>query len=78
VLGCPDPVFTRAKVLVFCNGNFWHSRDWEQLRDDQALRHNAEYWIAKIGWNREKDQEQSAWLSVEGCRHPSLGIGHCP
>src|SRR5437899_1838735 len=30
--GKPDIVFLRARVLVFCDGDFWHGRNWRALR----------------------------------------------
>src|SRR5260370_22748439 len=27
--GRPDLVMVRARVVVFCDGDFWHGRDWE-------------------------------------------------
>jgi DNA mismatch endonuclease (patch repair protein) len=64
--GNPDLVFRAARVVVFCDGDFWHGRDWERLRADLRRRHNAEYWIAKIGRNRERDEEQNARLTGGG------------
>jgi DNA mismatch endonuclease (patch repair protein) len=64
--GNPDLVFPRARVIVFCDGDFWHGRDWGQLRVALEKRHNPEYWIAKIARNRERDQEHIARLSGEG------------
>src|SRR5689334_11885494 len=26
--GKPDIVFPKAKVIVFCDGDFWHGRNW--------------------------------------------------
>src|SRR5262245_56757014 len=54
--GSPDLVFRRARVVVFCDGDFWHGRHWKKLRADLQRRHNAAYWIAKIARNRERDQ----------------------
>src|SRR6476660_6112432 len=51
--GNPDLVFVRPRVVVFCDGDFWHGRDWDRLKEQLARRHNAAYWLAKIGRNRE-------------------------
>ena len=64
--GNPDVVFPRARVIVFCDGDFWHGRDWDHLRAQLARRHNADYWIAKITRNRERDREQTAHLEEVG------------
>jgi DNA mismatch endonuclease (patch repair protein) len=60
--GKPDVVFTRAGVVVFCDGDFWHGRDWERLQAALARRHNAAYWLAKIGRNMQRDKENDAAL----------------
>jgi len=64
--GNPDLVFPGSRVAVFCDGDFWHGRNWEQLREKLAQRHNAEYWLAKISRNRERDLEQTTLLSALG------------
>jgi len=28
--GRPDIVFSKARVVVFCDGDFWHGRNWEE------------------------------------------------
>lgn len=55
--GNPDIVFRRAKVVVFCDGDFWHGRHWRRLRAKLLRRHNPSYWIAKIAKNRQRDRE---------------------
>ena len=30
--GCPDIVLTRYKIAIFCDGEFFHGKDWEALR----------------------------------------------
>jgi DNA mismatch endonuclease (patch repair protein) len=64
--GRPDFVFAGAKICVFCDGDFWHGRDWETLRERLARRANPDYWLAKIGRNRERDREQTAHLTALG------------
>jgi DNA mismatch endonuclease, patch repair protein len=64
--GNPDLVFARARVAVFCDGDFWHGRNWLQLRSQLQRCHNGSYWIAKIARNRERDRENSALLESSG------------
>ncbi len=64
--GKPDFVFVGARVCVFCDGDFWHGRDWERLRALLEQRANAEYWVAKIARNRERDAEQTQALELAG------------
>lgn len=54
--GHPDIVFQYAKVAVFCDGDFWHGRNWSQLRAKLQRRFNAPYWTAKIAANRARDK----------------------
>ncbi len=64
--GKPDLVFGPARVVVFCDGDFWHGRDWLHLRKELRRRHNAKYWLAKIARNRQRDVEQTALLTEQG------------
>lgn len=64
--GTPDIVFFRERVAVFCDGDFWHGNDWRRLRRQLSRRHNADYWVAKIRRNRERDLETTRRLQKEG------------
>lgn len=64
--GKPDVVFPGAKLAVFCDGDFWHGRDWEARHAKLSQGHNAEYWLAKIGRNMQRDAEVSAALRGAG------------
>jgi len=66
VPGNPDVVFRASRVVVFCDGDFWHGRDWPLLQEQLRRRHNADYWIAKIGRNRERDALRTSQLAEEG------------
>jgi DNA mismatch endonuclease, patch repair protein len=54
--GKPDLTFSRYKVAVFCDGDFWHGRDWPKLRRKLMNRANSSYWIAKVIANRRRDR----------------------
>jgi DNA mismatch endonuclease (patch repair protein) len=64
--GNPDVVFSKARVVVFCDGDFWHGRNWEELRTQLQRRHNADYWVAKIDQNRERDRLNTDALTGDG------------
>ena len=66
LLGKPDIVFRTARVVVFCDGDFWHGRDWARLKRRLLRRHNASYWVAKIARNRKRDREVSRGLLKTG------------
>ncbi|MGB8656488.1 MAG: very short patch repair endonuclease [Candidatus Zixiibacteriota bacterium] len=64
--GKPDLTFPRYKVAIFCDGDFWHGRDWRQLRKKLMNRANSSYWIAKIIANRKRDRAVNHLLSKMG------------
>jgi DNA mismatch endonuclease (patch repair protein) len=64
--GCPDIVFPNEKIVVFCDGDFWHGRHWARLRSQLARRANALYWLAKIGANRARDRRVRTGLRRQG------------
>lgn len=66
VLGRPDIVFVRTRVAIFCDGDFWHGRNWRKLKPQLKSRRNADYWIAKIAANRRRDRQVSRQLQRAG------------
>lgn len=64
--GRPDLVFPRERVLVFCDGDFWHGRDLEPRLARLSQGHNAPYWVEKIRSNVKRDRAVSERLSAEG------------
>lgn len=55
--GKPDIAFTRYKIAIFCDGEFFHGKDWEILKPKLEKSNNSEYWIKKIDRNRKHDHE---------------------
>jgi DNA mismatch endonuclease, patch repair protein len=64
--GRPDIVFTRPRVAVFCDGDFWHGRDLRRRLAALAAGHNATYWLAKMQRNVERDCRQMGALEAAG------------
>ncbi len=64
--GKPDIVFSRSRVVVFCDGDFWHGRNWLALKAKLEAGANPSYWLAKILSNRERDQRVTALLERDG------------
>lgn len=64
--GNPDIVFARARLVVFCDGDFWHGRDWEARRRRLRVGANAAYWIPKIEYNIARDQHINRQLRGRG------------
>jgi len=53
--GRPDIALTKHKIAIFCDGDFWHGRDWSAKK--LKLQSNKEYWIAKIERNIARDND---------------------
>lgn len=66
--GKPDIVFPRARVVVFCDGEFWHGRDWKARRKKLERGSNAPYWVAKIQANVDRDERIDEELRQLGWR----------
>src|ERR1700740_3503844 len=64
--GKPDIVFPRARVVVFCDGDFWHGRNWRRRARKLRDGNNAAYWISKIGANRSRDRRNNRLLGQRG------------
>lgn len=55
--GKPDIVLTKYKIAIFCDGEFFHGKDWEVLKPHLEKSNNSEFWIKKISRNIEWDDE---------------------
>lgn len=64
--GNPDIVLTKYKIAIFCDGEFFHGKDWEVLKPKLEKSDNSEFWISKISHNRERDDEINKRLLFEG------------
>ncbi len=66
ILGKPDIVFRKQRLVIFCDGDFWHGRDWPNLRQKLSKGTNADYWIAKISTNIKRDLKNNLELRKQG------------
>lgn len=66
--GKPDIVFSRERVAVFCDGDFWHGRNWEERERKLKAGANAKYWVAKIKANIDRDRRHNVELAGLGWR----------
>lgn len=64
--GSPDIVLTKYKIAIFCDGEFFHGKDWEVLKPKLERGNNSGFWISKISRNRERDDEINKRLLFEG------------
>lgn len=64
VVGHPDFCFRKKKIAVFCDGEFWHGRNWEEKRAD--IHSNCDFWREKIEKNIARDYAVTEQLQCEG------------
>lgn len=64
--GKPDIAITKYKIAIFCDGEFFHGKDWEVLKCKLEKGQNGQYWIEKILRNKERDNEINKRLLFEG------------
>lgn len=69
--GKPDIVFTKQRVCVFVDSEFFHGKDYESgykskkynsLKEQLEHSNNSEFWMNKIRRNIERDREVDAEL----------------
>ncbi len=67
--GKPDIVFTKAKISIFCDGDFWHGHNWA-LRGipslEEELASYSDFWKEKILRNIERDKTNNEELKKSG------------
>ena len=55
--GSPDIALTKYKIAIFCDGEFFHGKDWQVLKARLEKSDNGDFWISKISRNQERDNE---------------------
>jgi DNA mismatch endonuclease (patch repair protein) len=55
--GRPDLVFSAARLVVFCDGDFWHGRNLRARLRKLRAGHNSSYWVSKIATNVARDRK---------------------
>ena len=64
--GKPDIALTKYKIAIFCDGEFFHGKDWEILKRRLETGKNPEYWKKKIMRNMERAEEVNKALMFMG------------
>ena len=64
--GTPDIAITKYKIAIFCDSEFFHGKDWDDLKKQLERGKNADFWIKKIARNRERDEEINKQLMFRG------------
>jgi DNA mismatch endonuclease (patch repair protein) len=68
--GRPDIVFSRARVAVFIDGDFWHGYRFPAWKDKVS-----DFWKKKISENRERDKKnhrklrEMGWMVIRLWQH---------
>ena len=60
--GTPDIAITKHRIAIFCDSEFFHGKDWDQLKLRLENGSNSTYWIKKITRNMERDSENEKAL----------------
>ena len=64
--GKPDIALTKYKIAIFCDGEFFHGKDWDELRVRLLKSDNGNFWIEKIERNMKRDDEVNKALLILG------------
>lgn len=64
--GKPDIVLTKYRIVIFCDSEFFHGKDWEVLKPQLERGKNANFWIEKISKNMQRDEEINRRLLYMG------------
>lgn len=66
IVGKPDIVLAKYRIVIFCDSEFFHGKDWERLRERILKGENRDYWYSKIQRNILRDQEVNRTLHGQG------------
>ena len=64
IIGKPDIVFRRKKIVVFIDSDFWHKHPSRFILPQT----NTNYWINKINRNEQRDKAVTKELRKNGWR----------
>jgi DNA mismatch endonuclease (patch repair protein) len=68
--GAPDIVLPGRRLAIFVHGCFWHGHDC--ARGARVPKQNRDYWLGKVGRNRERDAANRTALEALGWRVETL------
>lgn len=55
--GKPDIVLPKYRIAIFCDSEFFHGKDFDQLKVQLSKSKNPDFWINKIQKNIERDED---------------------
>ena len=62
LIGKPDFVFPKKRIVVFVDGCFWHGNDCRNV----TPKENSDFWDKKRDYNRVHDKEVTKTLIAKG------------
>lgn len=62
LIGKPDFVFPKKRIVVFVDGCFWHGHDCRNV----TPKENSDFWDKKRDYNRVHDKEVTKTLIAKG------------
>jgi DNA mismatch endonuclease (patch repair protein) len=84
ILGKPDFAFIKYKIVVFCDGDFWHGNNWKirgmRSREEELSKYST-FWREKILKNIKRDKDVNVSLRKKGwkvIRFWESDIRSCP
>ena len=63
--GKPDIAITKYRIAIFCDSEFFHGKDWDELKLRLENGSNSIYWIKKITRNMQRDIENEQALRLQ-------------
>lgn len=64
ITGKPDFALKKHKIVIFCDSEFWHGKDWKKTVS--RIGTNKKYWHTKIENNIKRDHKVNRVLKKEG------------
>lgn len=62
LVGKPDFVFPKKRIVVFVDGCFWHGHDCRNV----TPKENSDFWEKKRRYNKSHDEEVTKILTTKG------------
>ena len=69
IKGKPDFVFSKSRIAVFCDGDFWHGNNWKirgMPSREEELKKYSTFWKEKILRNIKRDKDVNVSLRKDG------------
>jgi DNA mismatch endonuclease (patch repair protein) len=61
IKGKPDIVFPKKRIAIFCDGTFWHGKNFKKWK-----RKLTPFWLKKISDNIKRDHDNRKTLRSDG------------